>query len=89
MLDTGVHCDNLRSMISVEATTDTIHLHIPRADVTDERLAQLLRGLRLEAAVAGSSMSDAEADAIAEEMKADWWARNRHRFIPPAGQAKA
>ncbi len=76
-------------MISVEATADTIHLHIPRGDVTDERLAQLLRGLRLEAAVAGSDMTDAMADAMAEEMKADWWARNRHRFIPPVGAAEA
>ena len=69
-------------MISVEATNDTIHLHIPRAEVSPERLAQILRGLRLETAVAGCQMTDAEADAMAEEMKADWWARNRHRFIP-------
>ena len=69
-------------MISVESTADTIHLHIPRAEVSDVRLAQLLRGLRLEAAVTGSRMSDAEADAMAEEMKADWWERNRHRFVP-------
>ena len=65
-------------MISVESTTDTIHLHIPRAEVSPERLAQILRGLRLETAVAGSQMTD----AMAEEMKADWWARNRRRFIP-------
>jgi hypothetical protein len=73
-------------MISVEFTADTIHLHIPRADVSDARLAQLLRGLRLEAAIAGSRLTDAEADAMAEEMKADWWARNEHRFIPPGAE---
>ncbi len=78
-----------RVMISVQSTADTIHLNIPRAEVSDARLAQLLRGLRLESAVAGNSMTDAEADAIAEEMKADWWARNRHRFIPPAASAEA
>ena len=71
-------------MISVESTSDTIHLHIPRAEVSDARLAQLLRGLRLEAAVAGSRLSDGEADAIAEEMKSDWWERNRHRYVPTA-----
>ena len=70
-------------MISVESTAEAIHLHIPRAEVSDVRLAQLLRGLRLEAAVAGNDLSDAVADAMAEEMKADWWARNQHRFIPP------
>jgi len=81
--------DTLRIMISVESTTDTIHLHIPRAEVSDARLAQLLRGLRLEAAVAGNRLTDAEADAMAEEMKADWWARNQHRNLPPADPAEA
>lgn len=76
-------------MISVESTADTIHLHVPRAEVSDARLAQLLRGLRLEAAVAESHMTDAEAHAMAEEMKADWWERNQHRFNPPAGSAEA
>ena len=70
-------------MISVESTADTIHLHIPRADVSDARLAQILRELRLETAIGGSRLTDAEADAMAEEMKADWWAHNEHRFIPP------
>ena len=50
------------------------------------RLAQLLRGLRLEAAVAGSHLTDAAADAMAEEMKSDWWARNAQCFIPPAAE---
>ena len=76
-------------MISVESTADTIHLHIPRAEVSPERLAQILRGLRLETAVAGSRMTDAQADAMAEEMKADWWARNRHRFIPDSDAGPA
>jgi hypothetical protein len=70
-------------MISVESTADTIHLHIPRSEVSDSRLAQFLRGLRLESAIAGSRLTDAEADAMAEEMKAGWWARNEHRLIPP------
>ena len=51
-------------MISVESTADTIHLRIPRAEVSPERLAQILRGLRLETAVAGSQMTDAQADAM-------------------------
>ena len=70
-------------MISVQSTADTIHLHIPRAEVSDARLSQILRGLRLEVAVAGSRMTDADAEAMAEEMKADWWERNRDRFLPP------
>ena len=88
-LDTCPTSPNFRAMISVQSTADTIHLNISRAEVSDARLAQLLRGLRLESAVAGNGMTDAEADAIAEEMKAGWWARNRDRFIPPAASAEA
>ena len=76
-------------MISVQSTADTIHLHIPRAEVSDARLSQILRGLRLEVAVAGSLMTDADAEAMAEEMKADWWERNRDRFLPPGDSAEA
>lgn len=75
-------------MISVQATAETIHLRIPRGEVTDERLAQIFHGLRLEGAVSGSRLTEAEADAMAEEMKSDWWARNKDRFVPPAGSAE-
>lgn len=70
-------------MISVETTAEAIHLHIPRGEVSEARLAQLLRSLRLESAVAGSRLSDGDADMMAETMKEDWWARHEHRFIPP------
>jgi hypothetical protein len=68
-------------MISVESTEDTIRVSIPRGEISEDRLAQLFRGFRLEAAVAGSRLSDAAADAMAEEMKAEWWARHQTRFI--------
>ena len=69
--------------------------------MSDARLAQILRALRLESAVAGSQLTDAAADAKAdevkaeevkaeevkaEEVKADRWARNERRFIPPGSE---
>ena len=39
-------------MISVESTAETIHVHIPRAEVSDSRLAQILSGLPLETVAA-------------------------------------
>ena len=67
-------------MITIESTADTIHVHIPRAGVSSERIDQILRSIRLESAVADSKLTDAAAEAMAEEMKADWWAKNHHRF---------
>ncbi len=69
-------------MFTVESTPETIHLRIPRSEVSEARLEELLRGLRLEAAVADSDFTDASAEELAEQMKSDWWARNERRFIP-------
>ena len=73
----------VRFMFTVEATDEAIHIRIPRGEVSEERLTQILSGLRLEAAVSASQMTDEQAEAMAEEMKADWWERNKARFLPP------
>lgn len=69
-------------MITIESTEREVRVSIPRDEVDPVRLEHLLRPLRLEAAVAGSRMTDEEADRMAEEMKAQWWAENQHRFLP-------
>ena len=43
----------------------------------------MLRWLRLESASRRSAMSEAEADAMAETGKAQWWTENKSRFIKP------
>jgi hypothetical protein len=37
---------------------------------------------RVEQIFAASQMTEEQADAMAEEMKADWWERNKERFLP-------
>src|SRR4051812_12833822 len=37
---------------------------------------------RAEQIFANSKMTEEQADAMAEEMKADWWERNKERFLP-------
>ena len=69
-------------MITIESTDGGISVFIPRADVDPVRLEQMLRPLRLEAAVSASRMTDEDADRMAEDMKATWWAENQHRFLP-------
>ena len=44
---------------------------------------RMCRRLLLEAIAHKSQMSETEADRMAEEMKAAWWAENKHRFLPP------
>jgi len=69
-------------MITIESTEGGIRVFIPRDEVDPVRLEKLLRPFRLEAVVSGSQMTDGEADRMAEEMKAGWWEKNQHRFVP-------
>ena len=56
---------------------------IPKGEVPPERVSTWLDWLRLEAVVARSRLSEQEADRLAEEVKADWWASHKDRFIKP------
>ena len=69
-------------MITIESTEKEVRVSIPRDEMDPVRLDHLLRPFRLEAAVSGSKMTDEEADQMAEEMKAQWWKENQHRFLP-------
>ena len=69
--------------ITVESTDKEIHVTIPRGTVDESSLDAMLRWLEFDAIARTSKMTQAQADALAEEVKAGWWARNEHRFIPP------
>ena len=56
---------------------------IPKDEVPPERLNSFLDWLRLEAVTSRSHLTEEQADHLAEEAKADWWAANKHRFIGP------
>ncbi len=69
-------------MITVENTETDVRVTISKDSVPSTRLNALLDWLRLEEIVQRSRLTEAEADRIADEIKADWWAANKTRFIP-------
>ena len=68
-------------MIAVETIPAGIRVTIPTGEVDPSQLDEVLSWLRLESATRRSAMSEAEADAMAEIGKAQWWAENKGRFI--------
>ena len=70
-------------MITVESDDAAIHVTIPRGELDISQVEAILRPFRFASLVAGSQMSKAEAMRIAEDCKADWWAKNERRFAPP------
>lgn len=73
-------------MISVETTDSSFRVIIPKDEVPVDRLNSLLDWLRLESLASRSNLSEEEAERLADEIKAGWWAANKSRFIKPAGQ---
>jgi len=84
------------TMITVEATEKEFHVTIPRGAVDERAFATFIEWLRdesvsrrretshsLEEIAASSHMTEAQADALADEIEGKWWAENRHRFLPP------
>ncbi|HET7623667.1 MAG TPA: hypothetical protein VFM25_00260 [Verrucomicrobiae bacterium] len=69
-------------MITVEKTDADLRVTIPKDAVPPKRLNALLDWLRFEEIAQRSRLTEADADRLAEEMKAGWWAANKDRFIP-------
>ncbi len=72
-------------MITVETTDDGVRVTIPKGEVPPARLSSFLDWLRLEGAARRSVLTEEEAERLAEDVKAGWWAANKDRFIKPAG----
>jgi hypothetical protein len=73
-------------MITVERTDADVRVTIPKDAVPLEQLDAFLGWLRLEEIAQRSQFTETDADRIADEIKADWWAANKSRFIPPSEQ---
>jgi hypothetical protein len=73
-------------MITVEQTGNDLRVTIPKGTVPPNRLNAFLDSLRLEEIAQRSRLTEEEAARIADEIKAEWWAANKDRFIPPKEQ---
>jgi hypothetical protein len=69
-------------MILVEKTGSDVRVTIPKDAVPPKQLNAFLDWLRLEEIAQRSGLTEAEADRIAEGIKAEWWAANKEKFIP-------
>jgi hypothetical protein len=71
-------------MITVEKTDTDVRVTIPKEAMPPKQLNAFLDWLRLEEIAQRSDLSEEEADRIAEGIKAEWWAANKEKLIPPS-----
>jgi hypothetical protein len=66
--------------IDVQTTDDRVLISLDRQMIDREFVVELVDRLRLEY-LARKVDFDQEIEQLGEEIKADWWAENKHRFI--------
>jgi hypothetical protein len=67
-------------MITVEKTNTDVRVMISKDAMPPEQLNAFLDWLRLEEIVQRSHLAEADANQIADDIKAEWWAANKDRF---------
>jgi hypothetical protein len=69
-------------MIAVKAEKDHLEVSISTAGMTPEEISEFVSWLRVESILQRSKLTEEEAWKLSEEVKADWWQANEHRFRP-------
>jgi len=61
-------------------TKDKLLISIPIKDMKAEEIDDFLSLFKTEFAVRNSEMTAAQAEEISEEIKSDWWKKNKSRI---------
>ena len=73
-------------MVAVEADKHEIRVSIPIDGMTPEEVSAFVSWLRLESVVRRSTLTPETAWQLSEDIKAEWWQANGHRFGPAKNQ---
>jgi hypothetical protein len=68
------------SHIQVDTQADRYVISLDKALFDREWLVRLVERLRVEELARQLDLGE-EVEALGEEIKADWWEKNKHRFI--------
>lgn len=66
--------------IETTRTKDKLLISIPTKNMKTEEIDDLLAFLKTEFIVRQSEITEAEAFEISEEIKSDWWKKNKSRI---------
>ena len=66
--------------IKTTRTKDRLLISIPTKDMKTEEIDDFLSFFKLEFTVRNSEMTEVQAEEISEEIKSDWWKKNKSRI---------
>ncbi len=68
-------------MIKIENKNNEILLSFPQHLISSQYLQSVIERLEMEAVVQKSSMSETDAWNLSEELKSNWWEKNRDNIL--------
>jgi len=68
-------------MIKIQYEPSDVVVRIPKELAASAYVQGFLEHLRVEAALEKSRITDAQIEELSEQVKADWWAANKERFL--------
>jgi len=67
-------------MIEVKAENGLVHLTFPTEGMTADQVNDFVTWLRVESIARRSKLTEQSAWQLSEDIKADWWKKNKQRF---------
>jgi len=67
-------------MIEVKAENGLVHLTFPTKGMTADQVNDFVTWLRVESIARRSKLTEQAAWQLSEDIKADWWKKNKQRF---------
>lgn len=68
--------------IALKTTPEKFFLTIDRNVINQEVLMRLIERLRFEYLVEKAALDKDDVDQLAEDIKSEWWEKNKDLFIP-------
>lgn len=69
-------------IIDLQTTDDKFLISIDKNSIDKEFLLELIEKIRLESLIRKADFDESIED-LGEEIKADWWKKNKSKFINP------
>ena len=68
-------------MIEIKFENNEAILKFPKQLVSSNYVQEFLERLRLEAIIESSQLTENQAWELSEQMKQDWWQKNKDKFL--------
>lgn len=68
-------------MLEVTVSGDNVNIVFSKNLVNDRDLMEFIEKVKVKNLISKSQLTEADVENLDEELKTDWWKKNRHRFL--------